>query len=87
MANSDPKPAFQNAGKRRGQKGENIMRIIHSLVQNVLGLLEKGGEVDARISDAEKYPETEEQQFQRRAEIQRALEDMRRHERVMTGRP
>ena len=54
--------------------------------ENVLNFLDTGGEVDARIPDAEKCEETEEQQIQCRAEIQQALDDMSRHESIMVGR-
>ncbi len=62
------------------------MRIVHSLVENVLNFLDTGGEVNARTPDAEKCDETEEQQIQRRAEIQQALDDMSRHESIMAGK-
>ena len=61
------------------------MRIVSAVLtakKKVLDVLDPGGEADACVPDEE----TEEQQLQRTAEIERALEDMRRQERIMAHR-
>ena len=59
------------------------MGIVNALVENALNFLDKGGEVDAWMPGEEECEETEEQQLQRRADIQLACEDIRRQERIM----
>ncbi len=62
------------------------MGIVDALVENALDFLDKERGVDAWMPDEEKCVETEEQQLQRRAEIQQAFEDLRRQERIIARR-
>lgn len=58
------------------------MGIIYALEEKVLNFLEEGAEVDACVPDEE----TEEQRRQRKADIEKTLEEMRRHAKIMANR-
>ena len=58
------------------------MGIINALEEKVLNYLEKGAAVDACMPDEE----TEEQQRQRKTDIKKTLEEMRRHAEIMADR-
>lgn len=63
------------------------MGIVNTLINNVVDFLDKRGGVDASKPDLEICEETEEQQLQRQAEIEAAIEDMRRQECAMSDQP
>ena len=62
------------------------MRIVTALVENVLDLVDRVSRVEARIPDEEICGETQEQQLRRISDIQQAVEDIRRLERLMVRR-
>ena len=60
----------------------SVMGIANFLEEKIIDFLDKRVGVDARMQ----VEETEEQQLQRRTDIRRALEQMRRQERIMARR-
>ncbi len=62
------------------------MGILDTVVGNVLDFLDRESHVDALVTIDEECKESEEQHVRRRAEVQQALEDMRRQERIMARR-
>ena len=63
-----------------------VMGNVYIIVEKLFDFLDKKCTVDTPLSIDEEREETKEQKLQRRAEIQGALEDMRRQEQIMARR-